>query len=63
MQEFTRAMIVLTSSGLAQGNEETLHKVRARPVHQEAPIPEVALSQEPLRPFKLEQGNLMAALR
>eukprot|EP00973_Karenia_brevis_P055719 7748744-Karenia_brevis.AAC.1 len=63
LREITRARVILTSSGLAPGNEETLNKLRERPTEQAVPIPANALHHAPSHPVSLKRTKMLAALR
>eukprot|EP00973_Karenia_brevis_P071393 9916518-Karenia_brevis.AAC.1 len=55
--------MLLTSSGIAPGTEETKRKLQQRPSEQAKPIPASALQHVPATAFKLQRRTLLEALR
>ena len=63
-RELSRARTLLTSSGLAPGNQETLEKLRKRPCSDRPQaIPAEALQYQPTQKLQLDRFELLRALR
>ena len=66
LREVSRATVLLTSSGLAPGNEETFNELTnedRRPMQLDPDLPGEALHHQPSSPMKLEADNLARSLR
>ena len=66
LREVSRARVLLTSSGLAPGNQETLEQLTdtdLRPDELTAPLPQEALRHQPRQQLQLEGDSLARALR
>ncbi len=65
LREVSRARVLLTSSGLAPGNEETLAQLtdEERRPRELSPLPAEALQHRPAEQLKLEGDRLARALR
>ena len=66
LREITRARVLITSTGLAPGNNETLDQLKdpqRRPTALTEPLPDAALRHRPANQLKLESDKLAQALR